>query len=69
MVLTIKTKRVLVPQAVIASIGEKRKRHEGKVIEEPPMILCTTEKLNHVLNKWIRDGIVRLYPMSRSPTE
>ncbi|KAL0001214.1 hypothetical protein SO802_014995 [Lithocarpus litseifolius] len=37
--LTMKTKRVLVSQAMTASMGEKRKRLEGKVTEEPPVIL------------------------------
>ena len=35
------------------SVGEKRKRFEGKVIEEAPMIPCTAEELNHILDKWI----------------
>ena len=48
-----RTKRVLVPQAMIASIGEKRKRLEGKMVKEPLVILCIAEELNHVLNKWI----------------
>ena len=46
---TIRIKRVLVPQAIIALAGEKRKKPEGKVFEEPPVIQCTTEELNHVL--------------------
>lgn len=50
---TMRTKRVLVPQAMIALVGEKRKRPEGKVFEEPPVIPCTVEELNHVLDKWI----------------
>ena len=51
--LTIRTKRVLVPQAMTASVGEKRKRPEGKMVEEPPVIPCTAKELNHVLDKWI----------------
>ena len=64
-----RTKRVPVPQAMTASVGEKRKRHEGKLFKEPPVIPCTTEELNHVLDKWIGDGIVRPFTMSRPPTE
>ena len=52
-----------------ASVGEKRKRPDGKVFEEPLVIPCTAEELNHVLNKWIGDGIVRPFTMSRPPTE
>ena len=48
-----KTKRVLVSQAMTASIGEKRKRLEGKVTKEPLVIPCTAKELNHVLDKWI----------------
>ena len=64
-----RTKRVPVPQAMTASVGEKRKRTEGKIIEEPPMIQCTTEELNHVLEKWIEDGIVSPFTVSRPPIE
>ena len=52
-----------------ASVGEKRKRPDGKVFEEPLVIPCTAEELNHVLNEWIGDGIVRPFTMSRPPTE
>ena len=52
-----------------ASIREKRKRLEGKVTKEPPVIPCTVEELNHVLDKWTRDGVVRPFTMSRPPTK
>ena len=48
---TMRTKRVPVPQAITTLMGETRKRPEGKVFEEPPVIPCTTEELNHVLDK------------------
>ena len=51
------------------SIGEKRKRPEGKMAEEPPVIPCTVEELNHVLDKWFGDEIVRPFTVSRLPTE
>ena len=52
-----------------ASIGEKRKRPEGKMTEEPPVIPCTIEELNHVLDKWIGDGVIRPFTVSRPPIE
>ena len=52
-----------------ASIREKRKRLEGKVTKEAPVIPCTVEELNHVLDKWTRDGVVRPFTMSRPPTK
>ena len=39
------------------------------MFEEPPVIPCTTKELNHVLEKWIGDGIVRPFTMSRPPTK
>ena len=66
---TMRPKRVLVPQAMTASVGEKRKRPDGKVFEEPLVILCTTKELNHVLDKCIGDGIVRPFTMFRPPIE
>ena len=64
-----KTKRVPVSQAMTASVGEKRKRPEGKMAEEPPVILYTAEELNHVLDKWIGNGIVKPFIVSRPPTK
>ena len=66
---TMRTKRMPVSQAMIASIGEKRKRPNGKVFEEPPVIPCTIKELNHVLDKWNGDGVVRPFTVSRPPTE
>ena len=67
--LTMTTKRVPVSQAMAASVGEKRKRPEGKMNEEPLVIPCTVEELNHVLDKWIGDGVVRPFTVSRPPTK
>ena len=67
--LTMRKKRVPIPQAMTASVGEKRKRPEGKISEELPVIPCTVEELNHVLDKWIGDGIVKPFTVSRLPIE
>ena len=48
---TMRTKRMLVSQAMTALVGEKKKRPDGKVFEEPLVIPCTAEELNHVLDK------------------
>ena len=66
---TIRTKRTSASQAMTSSVGEKRKMPDRKVFEEPPAILCTAEELNHILDKWIGDGVVRPFTMSRPPTE
>ena len=66
---TMRTNRVSVPQAMIALVREKRKRPKGNVFKEPLVIPCTVEELNHVLDKWIGDGIVRPFTVSRPPTE
>ena len=47
----------------------KRKKPEGKMIEEPLVIQCTAKELNHVLDKWIGDGVVRLFTVSMPPIE
>ncbi|XP_075633520.1 uncharacterized protein LOC142605980 [Castanea sativa] len=52
-----------------ALVGEKRKKPGGKIFKEPPVIPCTVEELNQVLDKWIGDGVVRPFTMSRPPTE
>ena len=56
-------------QAMTALVGEKRKRPDGKVFEEPPAIPCTAEDLNHILDKWIGDEVVKPFTVSRPPTE
>ena len=66
---TMRTKRMPTSQAMTESVGEKRKRLDGKVFEEPPVIPCTAEELNHVLDKWIGDGVVRPFTVSRPPME
>ena len=48
---TMSTKRMPISQAITTLVGEKRKRPDGKVFEEPPMIPCIAEELNHVLDK------------------
>ena len=52
-----------------ASMGQKRKRPERKTFEEPLVIPCMAEELNHVLNKWIEDGIFKTYKVAKPPTE
>lgn len=66
--MSIKTKRVPVSQAMTALVREKRRRPKGKMAEKPPVIPCTTKKLNHILDKWIGNKIFRLYLVSRPPT-
>ena len=58
-----------VSQAMTTSVGEKRKRPDGKMFEEPLVIPCTAEELNHVLDKWVEDGVIRPFTMSRPPTK
>jgi len=44
---------------MITSVGENGRRLKGKMTKEPLVISCTTEELNHILDKWIGDEIVR----------
>ena len=66
---SMRTKRMSASQAMTSSVGEKRKRPDRKVFEKPPAIPCTIEELNHILDKWIGDRVVRPFTMSRPPTE
>ena len=66
---TIRTKRMSASQSMTSSVGEKRKKPDRKVFKEPPAIPCTVEELNHVLDKWIGDGVVKPFTMSKPPTE
>ena len=66
---TIRTKRMSASQSMTSSVGEKRKKPDRKVFKEPPAIPCTVEELNHVMDKWIGDGVVRPFTVSKTPTE
>ena len=66
---TMRTKRMPASQTITTSVGEKRKRSDGKVFEEPSAIPYTVEELNYILDKWIGDGMVRPFTVSRPPTE
>ena len=63
---TMRTKRMPVSQAMTASMGEKRKRPNWEVFKEPLLIPCTVEELNHVLDKWIDDEVVRPFTVSKA---
>ena len=46
-------------------VGEKRKREEE---EEYPLIPCTDEEMNAVIDKWMVDGVLRPFKPMREPT-
>ena len=62
-----RTKRVAITQAMTTSVKVKRNRPEGEMVGEAPLIPRTAKELNHVLDKWIGDGIVRPSIISRPP--
>nr|POE91661.1 hypothetical protein CFP56_18611 [Quercus suber] len=60
------------PQALLVVANEpasKKKNEKGKAIEEYPPISCTSEELSVILNRWIADGVVKLYKIDRKPTK
>ena len=51
------------------SIGERRRKTNGREYDTPPPIPCTPKELNMLLDKWITDGIFKPNQVSREPTE
>ena len=52
-------------QAMMVSIGEKRKKSEGREYESPLHIPCTPKELDVLLDKWIVDGVFKPNHVSR----
>ena len=57
------------PQAMVMSIGEWRRKTEGREYDTPPPIPCTLKELDVLLDKWITDGVFKPNQVSREPTE
>ena len=51
------------------SIGEQRRKTDGREYDAPPPIPCTLKELNVLLDKWIADGVFKPNQVSREPTE
>ena len=51
------------------SIGDRRRKTEGKEYDMPPPLPCTPKELDVLLDKWIADGIFKPNQVSREPTE
>lgn len=51
------------------SIGEKRKRPEGREYESPPPIPYMLKELDVLLDKWIVDGVFKPNQISKDPIE
>ena len=49
--------------------ASKKKREKGKAVKEYPPISCTSEKLSVILDRWIANGVIKLYKIDREPTE
>ena len=51
------------------SIGEQRRKTEGREYDTPPPIPCTPKELDVLLDKWIADEIFKPNQVFREPTE
>ena len=51
------------------SIGERRRKTNGREYDTPPPIPCTPKELNALLDKWIADRVFKPNQVSRKPTE
>ena len=57
------------PLAIAVSTGERRRKTDGREYDTPPLITCTSKKLNVLLDKWIADGVFKPNQVSRELTE
>jgi len=57
------------PQAMAVSIGERKRKADGREYEIPLPLLCTPKELDVLLDKWTADGVFKPNQVSREPTE
>ena len=50
------------------SIGERRRKTDGRAYDTPPPITCILKELNALLDKCIADEIFKSNQVSREPT-
>ena len=58
-----------IPQAIIVSTSEKKRKSEGREYENPPPIPYMPKELDVFLNKWIADGVFKPNQVSSERTE
>ena len=47
----------------------KKRSEKDKEFEEWPAILCTTNEMQKIIDKWIEDGFLRLPNINKEPTK
>ena len=52
---------------MIVSIGEKKRKSDGREYENPSSIPCTPKELDVLLDKWIANGVCKPNKVSRKP--
>ena len=57
------------PQPMVVSIGERRRKTDGREYDTPLTIPCTPKELDVLLDKWIADGVFKPNQVSRDPTK
>ena len=57
------------PQAMAVSIGERKRKADGREYETPLPLLCTLKELDVLLDKWIAEGVFKPNQVSREPIE
>ena len=57
------------PQAMAVSIGERKRKADGREYDTPPPLPCTSKKLDMLIDKWIVDGVFKPNQVSREPTD
>ena len=55
-------------QAMASSIGERRRKTDGREYDTSPPIPCTPKELDVLLDKWIANGVFKPNQVSREPT-
>ena len=56
-------------QAMAVSIGERKRKADGREYDTPSQLLCTPKELNVLLDKWIVDRVLKPNQVSREPTK
>ena len=54
---------------MVLSIGERKRKADGREYDTPPPLPCTPKELDVLLDKWIADGVFKPNQVSREPIE
>ena len=54
---------------MVVSIGERKRKADGREYDTPPPLSCTSKEQDMLLDRWIADKVFKPNQISREPTK